>query len=335
MDVWREPPGGLTDQQRRQLRRRRIQAQLVIVSVAISSTAAVAGYRWITRVNPVGRSHAIELFRAERGSAAVVARPATSRAAREQERPRDQAVRPAPAKPAHPRTRSARGADAHMAPIVNAPERGRDSPAPTETRAPQADTAVPEEGVYSWATQGHEQVSGARREFPDETQRIITMSGRGRWTQHHYFSEERQIWTAFQRGSNGVEVTQQRNKVSFGPVSRESKIDFNPPMLAAPGDLRVGFQWGGKWTGDTYGNYSGNVFEHTTMAIGGERVEVWGMDLLIDLRGDQQGRVRAQVWFAPRVGLTVKEHYVQDVDSGGAQYHAEWIQTLKSLQPAQ
>ncbi|MCA1704903.1 MAG: hypothetical protein LC808_17205, partial [Actinobacteria bacterium] len=84
----------------------------------------------------------------------------------------------------------------------------------------------------------------------------------------------------------------------------------------------------------TYGDYSSKVVEHTTLDIGGENVEVWGMSYVINLHGEQEGRVTAQVWLAPGYGLTVQEHYVQDVESSGARYHAEWTQKLKSLQPS-
>ncbi|MDP9068716.1 MAG: hypothetical protein M3N53_10295 [Actinomycetota bacterium] len=333
MSVWSQPPGGFTHQQRRQRRRCWIQAQLAVLAVAVMSVTTIAGYRWITAVNPVDRSHAIDLFRAERTDLAVGGRSEGPQDAPNQQPPRRKPDR-AEAEKAAPLTRLRPGGGSTASSRVQHPTTARRSPRATGGSVEHG-VAPPEEGVYSWATEGHEQVGGARREFPAETQRIITVGQDQTWNQHHYFSDERQIWTAFRAGSTGVEITQQRNKVTFGPVTRESEIDFSPPMLAAPRSLRVGLEWHGEWTGETYGSYASEVFEHTSMAIGGERVEVWGMTYVIDLRGEQEGQVNAEVWFAPGPGLTVKEHYVQDVDSGGARYHAEWTQTLKSLQPRQ
>lgn len=329
--MWTQPPGGFTYQQRRQRRRRRI--EVALCAVTLMSMVSVLSYRWVTAVQPVGRSEAVHLFRAERQEPSfaddarnarplpkLVHTPRKDLNAQASERHRDA--------PPRPETRSV------VASADEQPNRtGARSRTGTRDRGEVPD--APEEGVYSWATDGYEQVGGARREFPAETQRIIS-AGVGRtWTQHHYFSEERQIWTAFQASSAGIQITEQRNKVTFGPVTSESKIDFRPPMLAAPRSVRVGLEWEGEWAGDTYGNYSSKIIEHTTMAIGGEQVEVWGMTYVIDLHGEQEGQVNAQVWFAPRHGLTVKEHYVQDVESDGAQYHAEWTQTLKSLHPRQ
>lgn len=329
MDKWSEPPGGFTPAERLERRRRRIHAQIAIVVATTLFGGGVAGYRWATSVTAVDRSWAVELFRAGRNA------------------PSEQAAegvrRDASAAKDRNRVTTRSGPDARERRVVPSRQTGasgqeNDSSQPSGTtpehRSRDDQVDPPREGVYSWRTEGYEQVGGARREFPEETQRIITLVG-GSWKQHHYFSEERQIWTLFQPSSRGVEIVEQRNKVTFGPVTRESEIDFRPPMLAAPAELRVGYRWDGEWDGDTYGSYSGTIFERTAMNVGGERVEVWGMTYVIDLRGEQEGRVNARVWFAPDPGLTVKEHYVQDVESGGADYHAEWLQTLKSLEPRQ
>lgn len=333
MGVWSQPPGGFTAEQRRQ-RRRRARTELSVFALVVISAASIGGYGWVTTVNPVDRSQAIDLFRAERSERPVGGDAETSRRGPKQEQrvpDADNTRAPDPAPLARPRAPRHSVASAE----VEQPDRPRRSHQAAAKPTAEQEVAAPEEGVYSWDTEGYEQVGATRRDFPAETQRIIT-AGQGRtWNQHHYFSEERQIWTAFQPSSTGVEITQQRNKVTFGPVTRDSQIDFSPPMLVAPRSLRVGSEWDGEWTGDTYGSYSSKVFEHTTMTIGGEAIEVWGMTYVINLRGEQKGEVNAQVWFAPGPGLTVKEHYVQDVESSGARYHAEWMQTLKSLQPSQ
>jgi hypothetical protein len=333
MGVWGRPPGGFTPQQTKERRRRRIQEQLAVVAVLLLTTGAVGGYRWVTTVRPVDRSQAVELFRAARSEPLA--------GDTERIRPRKEAkpgadVAPGSAGVPSDRPRTTRPSSSRSTVIADGAARPKTTPQPsreTSTREPRP--TAPEEGVYSWATEGYEQVGGARREFPDETQRIITLGENQTWTQHHYFSEDRQIWTAFQRGSSGAEITRQRNKVTFGPVTNESEIEFSPPMLAAPGTLETGFEWEGNWDGDTYGSYSGEVLERSTMDIGGQQVDVWEMAFVINLRGDQEGRVEARVWFAPGPVLTVREHYVQDVRSSGARYHVEWMQTLESLEPRQ
>ena len=330
MGIWNAPPGGFTAHQLRSRRRHRIQVQIAVVVAATLSLGGVAGYRWVTSVTAVDRSRAVELFRAGRD---VVASGDEAG-----DRLRRDGVRVSTDEGGSTATGADGREQKHRSEQEAAPQRGSDTSQPANgphRRSSGSDRfQPPREGVYSWQTEGYEEVGGARREMPAETQRIITIED-GSWMQHHYFSEERQIWTHFQQSQEVVEIVEQRNKVTFGPVTRESKIDFSPPMVAAPAKLRVGYRWGGEWDGDTSGTYSSRIFERTTMDIGGERVEVWGMTYVIELRGEQDGRVDAEVWFAPEPGLTVKEHYIQNVESGGARYHAEWLQTLKSLEPRQ
>jgi hypothetical protein len=304
--------------------------QALAVTLVMILMGGVAGYRWVTHVTPMDRSHALDLFRAQRDDLAA---PQGHGSGRDVSRADD-------GKRISSGTRAeTRGGIATGNGGAGAIAQPTSDPGGAQTTSAHesggSGYTIPEEGVYSWATDGYEQVSGARRQFPEETQRIITLEDDRTWTQHHYFSEEREIWTRFHWGSGGVEVMQQRNKVTFGPVTNESQIDFSPPMLVAPRHLKVGYEWGGEWTGATHGTYSSKIVEHTHIDIGGERVEVWGMAYVINLHGEQEGQVKAEVWLAPAPGLTVKEHYVQDVESNGAQYHAEWMQTLKSLHPQQ
>jgi hypothetical protein len=296
-----------------------------VISVGLASVLVVgwAGYRWITTATPVDSAQAVELFRdeiaAEPGDEEVKKKPS------KRERDRGTAKRDRS-------RRNTRSPAADATGTTGAPA-SRDTTKNPPSGGAEQGFSRPGEGVYSWATDGYEEVSGARREFPEESQRILTWSGSDGWVEHHYFSEQREIWTNFRWGPRGAEVMQQRNKVTFGPVTNESTIDFSPPMLVGPRDLKVGYEWGDTWEGQTHGDYSSKVFEHTTMAIGGEEVEVWGLSYVINLRGQQEGRVTAEVWLAPSYGLTVQEHYEQDIRSDGAHYQAEWTQKLKSLEP--
>jgi hypothetical protein len=53
----------------------------------------------------------------------------------------------------------------------------------------------------------------------------------------------------------------------------------------------------------------------------------------MDMQGEISGHVLARVWVAPKYGMTVKEHYVQDVEASVGSYHGEWTMTLKSVEP--
>lgn len=306
--------------------------KVVAYGLVVLVVVGLAGYRWVTTATPMDRASAVELFRAEiadRDDGTSGDDVGTSGESKSD-----------PARPNRPGKQEGPVRRAGGAAVATAGSEGGATPAQQQqTSAAKRDQGqdyrLPEEGVYSWATEGYEQVNGARRQFPDESQRIITIEGERSWLVHHYFSEEREIWTHFHWGERGAEVERQRNKVTFGPVTNDSTIDFNPPMLVGPRDLEVGYEWGGSWRDETYGEYSSKVIEHTTLDIGGERVEVWGFAYEIVLHGKQEGRVTAKVWLAPDYGLTVKEYYKQDLRSSGAQYQAEWTMQLKSLHPEQ
>lgn len=306
--------------------------KVVAYGLVVLVVLGLAGYRWVTTSTPMDRASAVELFRAETAERDDQVSDAGERSAREK--------KDGSARAGGPREQRGQGARRAAGAVATVGSQGGSTPAQQKKASATNNDegqkfGLPEEGVYSWATDGYEEVSGARRRFPDESQRIVTIEGERSWLVHHYFSEEREIWTNFHWGERGAEIERQRNKVTFGPVTNDSTIDFAPPMLVGPRDLKVGYEWGGSWRGDTYGEYSSRVVEHTTLDIGGERVEVWGFAYEIVLHGKQEGRVTAKVWLAPKYSLTVKEYYEQDLRSSGAQYHAEWTMQLKSLDPEQ
>ena len=306
--------------------------RVLAYSLVVTLVLGIAGYRWVTTVTPVDRASAIELFRAERDDNEETVGGSETR-----ERVRTKRATTLGGSKGQARSASERRSAATTTTVAA-------GSGTADSRSEQRSTSSgsssrwdpPEEGVYSWATDGYEEIGGARRRFPEETQRILTLNGDGHWTQHHYFSEEREIWTYFHWGQRGAEITKQRNKVKFGPITNDSTLDFSPPMLVGPRALKVGAQWGDDWdSGNTYGSYSSEIFEHTTLDVGGEEVEVWGIAYEIVLHGEQEGKVIAKVWLAPDYSLTVQEYYDQNVESGGARYHGEWTVKLKSLHPEQ
>ena len=297
------------------------------------------GYRLLLTATPVTRADAIELFRAESSSGVdpIEDSSADQRESRARSRTggRDG------------RGRAAAGSETVSAPGSQQPSSNKDGgevvAAPAEQqpsrsagrsqRDPGRQPGHPKEGVYSWDTEGYESFSGNRRRFPSETQRIVTIDGPTTWTNHHYFSEERQSWWQVHADEDGYVVFYQRNKVVFGPVTRDTTVTFDPPMRVGRAGAEVGDRWSGSWKGKTHGTYEARYFDHTFMTIGGERVEVWGVETFIHLRGEIEGEVHSRTWFSPKHRVPVREHYVQDVQSGPGTYHAEWDMTLKSLDP--
>jgi hypothetical protein len=303
-------------------------ARAIAIGLASMLLLGYSGYRWVTTSTPVDRDAAVALFRAgiegsHDGTISETTDPATATSsARSRSGP--------PEKDAGRGKTSVATKRATAAPAAG-------QTAPTPARGQRANRSQlperPDEGVYSWDTDGWEQAAGIRREMPKESQRILTHNSDGSYKNHHYFSEEREIWTQFRFFKRGAELMWQRNKVKFGPVTNDSRIIFSPPMVVGTDNMQVGQRWADTWSGDTSGDYKSHVFEHVTMRIGDENVEVWGIEYEINLRGEQRGRVDAQVWFAPEYSLTVQEHYIQDVETDAGKYHAEWKMTLQSVHP--
>ena len=302
------------------------------LALALLLLGGVATFGWMKRSAPVSVDRALAEFRKSSGSAAQgrASGPERSKPARKngtQTHKQDA-------------KQGGGGGNAGSKVAVAAPAsdqqtqpRAQDGPAaPARQQESQYGRTSPREGVYTWNTEGWESAAGTRRDLPEETQRIITLQSNG-WQTHHYFSDKRENWTWFEVLDDGAAIAKQRNKVTFGPVTNDSTIDFAPPMLVGPRHLEVGQQWSGRWSGKTSGVYTGETFERVEINIGGEMVETYGIHIHSEMTGEIEGTVDAQVWLSPKYVITVKEHYKQDVKADVGRYRSEWNMTLQSVEP--
>jgi hypothetical protein len=124
-----------------------------------------------------------------------------------------------------------------------------------------------------------------------------------------------------------------RNRVVFGPVTNDKTVVFDPMMYVSQFPFELGQRWEGEWSGKTSGEYTGRTFEHTTMTIGGEEVEVWATEVRMTMRGEIEGTNITRSWVAPEYRLVVKQYQEIEVTSGPADYYCEWTGQLVSLDP--
>lgn len=307
---------------------------LVGFVLALVLLGGVATYGWMKRSEPVSVDRALAEFR--KTSSSGSGEPARRTAAVDRAKPAGTNKGPR-REPARKRaggdraTQAAVAAPASNGPAQQAPQQRQAAPADRKQES-QYERTSPREGVYTWDTTGWESAAGTRRELPEETQRIVTLTDSG-WQTHHYFSDKRENWTWFEVLDEGAAIAEQRNKVTFGPVTNDSTIDFAPPMLVGPRRLEVGQKWSGRWSGKTSGVYTGETFEKVQLNIGGETVEAWGIHVHSEMTGEIEGTVDARVWLSTKYVLTVKEHYKQDVKADVGRYRSEWNMTLRSLEP--
>ena len=313
---------------------------IVTVMSVIVGVVGFFGYRWLTNVTPVTRDQALQMFEEEsRVADEAAAKEATdAKESRSREAGNDEGRNDG--------DRSAAGSQSSGSGGDGSSPKDEQTTVAAGTGSNEADSAkkrpgtseykyptTPDEGVYSWDTEGWEEAAGIRREFPRESQRIITASDGSSWKQHHYFSEEREIWSDFVISKKGAHMAKQRNRAKFGPVTNDSTITFSPPMLVGLASPEVGETWNGQWRGRTSGSYQARIFDHGRMTVGGKAVEVWGYELRLDMRGELDGTVSARIMYAPEYAMTVQEHYTQDIQSERGRYRAEWSMTLKSTTP--
>jgi hypothetical protein len=325
-NLWATPPGGIDPQTRKAARAR---LRIGVVS-ALSSLLAVGGagvYATMKASTPAAVEDALAEFRAERSTRTGDGKRERSRQPRESRRPPSKKER----SPDRRATVAASGDESFVR--VQRSNRSSAKPKRARTSAPALPVGRPREGVYSWEIEGYEQVPGVKRDLPKRSHRVITHQGRSDWTEHHIFSEQREQWLKLEVSREGVATTSARNRVEMGPVEVDRTVIFNPPVFVARFPFDLGAVWKGSWSGKTRGKYTARTFDHSTLTIGGERVEVWATEVVMDMTGEVEGRVITRSWVAPKYRLVVKQYQWTQVESGPGEYRSEWTGKLRSLHP--
>lgn len=279
-----------------------------LAALVVLTSGLGLGYRWLTATTPVSTHEALHRFR--------------------QQQSRDfRSTDERAAKPAS-------GGQLPAAPTTRGGGKAQASPA-AATPGPRAPLLRPDPGVYTWRTVGFEEAMGIRRDFPPQSQRIVTLGHDQTYKYRHLYSEEHEQWFEGQATHTRIVVPHVRERVAFGPFDAEIEVNFDPAMVFATLPLVVDRTWKGEWSGDTYGDYAAHVFERTRMAVGGSDVEVWGVELHIEMHGEVEGEQDLRAWIAPAHRTTVREEYVVTGRLRGepGTYHGEWTISLLSPKP--
>lgn len=204
----------------------------------------------------------------------------------------------------------------------------------------QPHLTVPDEGVYTYATDGGESVDalgGARHEYPDRTTITVRHTGCGytarweplreRWEEFDICRAEDRAWMRtitlyhefFGRGM--------RHDYTCGDAATIAEASSEP---------------GQRWSWDCHSDGGSmhtviEVVEFATRDVGGQPVEAVHVLIHNTMEGDTRGTREADVWYDRWSGLELSGTYDTDttVDTpmGPSRYVERFSRTLTDLQP--
>jgi hypothetical protein len=334
-DIWAVPPGD-DGTIRRQIRRKRWKT-LVAYGVTLSIVIGTATYAWMNQSTPVSADDALARFRSEGSEKAVAAGGSPNedrRQGAERTKPRA-STRPGRKEREAPRVAVGAAAKSpeETGGTVADPDAGPPDKTTTSAEAAKVSLRRPEEGVYEWSVDGYERAPGMRRDLPERSYRLINHAGRAGWVEHHIFSKQKEMWNHLTISEEGVFAISTRNRVEIGPVTADRTVHFNPPMLVNRFPNKLGSSWKGSWSGKTSGSYTARVFDHTTITIEGEEVEVWAVEVALEMHGEVEGTALVRSWVAPDYSLVVRQYQKTSARSGPTTYYSEWTGQVVSLTP--
>ena len=219
-------------------------------------------------------------------------------------------------------------------PAGHTPQRG-DAQAPPRERAAQP-APLPATGVYTYATQGHEEIDqpSDRHDYPERTALTVQHTACGftsRWQPLEERWDETEICTG--KARTLARMTTQRE--FFGQRQR-SDYRCEPDSRAWHTDA------GAAWTtrcsdDDTTVTTRIEVLGYERIAVGDDVVRAVHLRLRATVTGGTRGKWAADRWLHPKTGLLLRLHGSTDATSttpfGDVRYREQVRLDLQSLEP--
>jgi hypothetical protein len=291
-----------------------------LVAIALLGTitaAAVPGLHILTRPQPVSFETATARYRA-----AVLEHPEPTTAAP------PPAAEPAPAPDATVVTDDpSAGTTTPDTPVPAEPAPEETPAGPPEPAGPagqQPAQALPEPGVYRYATTGWEELSmpGSRRSFPSETAQTVTHTACGFQVTWQPLEERSDTFELCVEGNRTVLASVTTYRAFFGQAHEQH---FTCAEVPAP----AGAVWSVRCSDDanTVMHVTARAEARETLTVAGQAVETLRMRMDSQLEGDTSGTRNALMWFRDGDGLLVRTEVSSDLrvqgPFGPVQYREE------------
>ena len=210
----------------------------------------------------------------------------------------------------------------------------------TTTSVPPPGSALPEPGVYTYATSGRESIDalgGRRHTYPEVSTITVTLRGCGaslRWRP----LRERWDDTTLCPSPRGMELRRERNHHEFFNIADDRDFVCEPGALFFPAPAEPGGTWTAQCgTGEITVVRSGTIVGSRQVDVGGAPITVLQFEVDDVISGASTGTTERTVSVVPETGLIVELDLTTDVrnDSpiGDVHYRESYQLRLTSLEP--
>jgi hypothetical protein len=168
---------------------------------------------------------------------------------------------------------------------------------------------MPDEGVYTYVTEGWETVSmaGARHDYPSETFAAVRHLGGCGWETDHQFVEEHRERKEYCSDGSALLALGFDSYITFFGQTAESHGRCDPPQVSAhlpaePGQRYTSSCAGDGWTSEAIVTFVGRE----SLEVGGQALEALHYTQETTLQGSNRGQSHMDVWYDPSTGLPLE-----------------------------
>ncbi|HVL33955.1 MAG TPA: hypothetical protein VM600_10295, partial [Actinomycetota bacterium] len=146
------------------------------------------------------------------------------------------------------------------------------------------------------------------------------------------YSGQRQERVIFSYEDDGVYTTFVGAAVTCLGLRRTTEDTYEPPAKR----IKLPFVAGATWSetvraGERIEKITGRIVQRVTLTVGAGTFSTWEVRERAEISGGQEGVYETTFWFAPEIGVSVKQIEHTDVRASGAHFRSNVSLSLASL----
>lgn len=209
----------------------------------------------------------------------------------------------------------------------------------THTATPSASSSAalvtPTLGSYSYATSGSEKLAGQTRNYPTKSKITLAKDGYCVSSTWQPISQHKEVQVVCPAGTQAVQLRSEAQTIGVGGFNVTQTLSCDSSAIVYATALKAGSTWSFTCTGSgATAKQQAKAIGFKTLTIGGKSVKALHVHIDTTISGGDTGTATEDYWYAPSLGMLVKEKMVTNAKQGTFTYAGHYTLTLTSTKPS-
>jgi hypothetical protein len=206
------------------------------------------------------------------------------------------------------------------------------SATPTSTAAA---IVTPTYGSYKYATSGNEKLAGQTRDFPSKSTIKLAKDGKCAKSTWQPTSSHGEVQVVCPVGTQAVDLQSETQSIGVAGFNVTQTLTCDSSAIVYSTGLKPGNSYSFTCSSsNTTAKQQASVIGFQNFTISGKKIKALHIHVATTISGADTGTATEDYWYAPTLGILVKQKMVTNAKQGGFTYQGHYALTLSSTKPS-